>query len=51
MRISADLTSRVFAGVWGKLSSKCRGLAQTALYSCLDYVESEAQSAEKYVDY
>lgn len=51
MRIIADLTSCMFAGICGKLSSKWWGLVQTSLYSCLDFVESEAQSAEKYVDY
>lgn len=51
MRIITNLTSCTFAGIHRNLSSKRWGLAQTSLYSCLDFVESEAQSAEKYVDY
>lgn len=51
MRSIADLTSCVFAGVHRNLSNKWWGLVQTHLHSCLGFVGSEAQSAEKYVDY
>lgn len=51
MSIIANLTFCMFAGVGRNLSSKWWGLAQTGLYSWLEFVESEAQHAEKYVDY
>lgn len=51
MRIIVDPTSCMFAGIHGNLPSKCWGLAQTSLYSCLDFIGSQAQSAEKYVVY